>query len=127
MRRRIAALCLALTALVMGCTTDDTSGVLSPAETVAFLGDNPDAILIDVRTPEEIAEGHLAGALFLDATDPTFVSLAQELDRDSIYVVYCRSGNRSAAAIEVMRELGFTRLYDAGAYTALADAGVPTG
>jgi len=126
MRRSLAAVFLAVTVFAAGCSGSDTSTVLSPTGTVEFLADNPDAILIDVRTPAEIAEGYLAGAVLLDALDPSFVSKAQQLDPNATYVVYCRSGNRSAAAIEVLEGLGFTSLYDAGPFVELANAGIPT-
>lgn len=125
--RRIAAVLAVLAVVAAGCASDEATTVLNPQQTVSFLNDNPDAILIDVRTPAEVAEGFLAGAVMLDALDPSFVANAQTLDPNATYVVYCRSGNRSAAAIEVLQDLGFTTLYDAGAFTALANAGIPTG
>lgn len=124
--RRIVAVLSVMALFIAGCTSEDAT-VLSPQQTVSFLADNPDAILIDVRTPAEIAEGFLAGAVMLDALDPSFAQNAAALDPNATYVVYCRSGNRSAAAIEVLKGLGFTNLYDAGAFTALANAGIPTG
>lgn len=124
--RRVFAAVLAAGLLVAGCSDAQESSVLTPAQTVTFLADNPDAILIDVRTPAEMAEGHLVTAIMLDALDPAFETNAQTLDPTATYVLYCRSGNRSAAAIEVLTEFGFTNLYDAGAYNALADAGIPT-
>ena len=125
--RRISAALVVAMLFVAGCSGADESATLTPAQTVTFLADNPDAILIDVRTPAEIAEGFLANAVMLDALDPSFVARAEMLDPNATYVVYCRSGNRSAAAIEVLTELGFTDLYDAGAFIDLANAGVPTG
>jgi phage shock protein E len=124
--RRVFALVMTMGVLAVGCSADESSTVLSPEQTVSFLTDNPDAILIDVRTPAEVADGYLAGAVLLDALDPSFTERAATLDPNATYVVYCRSGNRSAAAINVLTELGFTSLYDAGAFTALANAGVPT-
>jgi phage shock protein E len=83
-------------------------------------------ILIDVRTPEEIAAGAIEGALHLDIQDPDFDARVAELPRDEAYLVYCRSGNRSAQAIERMRALGFEDLLDGGAFEDLAAAGLPT-
>lgn len=83
-------------------------------------------VLIDVRTPEEVAAGALEGALHLDVQDPDFDARVAELPRDEAYLVYCRSGNRSAQAIERMRALGFDDLVDGGAFEDLAAAGLPT-
>ena len=99
---------------------------LSPAETVAFLEDSPEAVVIDVRTPEEVAQGALADATFIDLQGPDFQGRVAELDRDATYVLYCRTGNRSGQAAEMMRKLGFASLYNAGGFDELAAAGLPT-
>jgi phage shock protein E len=83
-------------------------------------------VWIDVRTPAEIAEGALDGALHIDLQGPDFAAAIGELPRDGAYFVYCRSGNRSGQAIEIMRELGFTDLVNGGGFEDLAEAGLPT-
>ena len=70
--------------------------------------------VIDVRTPMEFAEGHLEGAVNIDVQTMDFVTQIQELDTAGTYVVYCRSGNRSTAAIEQMTGMGFTNLTNGG-------------
>ena len=82
--------------------------------------------VIDVRTPMEFAEGHLEGALNIDVQGTDFASRIQELDTAGTYVVYCRSGNRSGAAIEQMKTMGFTNLTNGGAVaSASALTGLP--
>jgi phage shock protein E len=98
----------------------------SPAGTAAFLEESPDAVVIDVRTPEEVAQGALAEATFIDLQGPDFRGRIAELDRDGTYVLYCRTGNRSGQAAEIMRELGFEALYNAGGFDELAAIGLPT-
>ncbi|CAB4621400.1 MAG: rhodanese-like domain-containing protein [Actinobacteria bacterium] len=66
------------------------------------------ALVLDVRTPGEVAEGHLDGALFVDFMADDFKEKVVELDKAADYVVHCRSGNRSGQAIVIMAELGFT-------------------
>jgi phage shock protein E len=83
-------------------------------------------VLLDVRTPAEVAEGHLAGAVFIDLQGPDFRTAVAELPRDEAYFVYCRTGNRSGQAIEIMRELGFTDLVNGGGFDDLAEAGLET-
>ncbi len=83
------------------------------------------AVLIDVRTPEEYAEARIEGALLVDVSAPGFDEAIAELPTDGTYVVYCRSGNRSAAATARMAELGFTELYDMGGIIDWVDAGLP--
>lgn len=66
------------------------------------------AVILDVRTPGEIAEGYLEGAMFVDFMADDFADKIVELDRAADYIVHCRSGNRSGQAIVIMSDLGFT-------------------
>ncbi|MCO8128001.1 rhodanese-like domain-containing protein [Acidimicrobiia bacterium EGI L10123] len=88
--------------------------VVSPAEAAALLDADPAPAVIDVRTPEEFEAGHLEGAVLIDVTSPDFEAQVAELDRDQPYVLYCRSGNRSVTARQVMSDLGFTDVADIG-------------
>lgn len=83
-------------------------------------------LVIDVRTPEEFAAGHVEGARNIDVQSPDFSAQVAELDPQGGYVLYCRTGNRSAAAASILREMGFTDVADAGAFDALVAAGAPT-
>jgi len=66
------------------------------------------AVLIDVRTPEEYAQGHIDGSMNIDVKDSNFESTIDKQDKTLTYFVYCRKGNRSNRAAEIMREKGFT-------------------
>jgi len=85
-----------------------------------------DVEVLDVRTPEEYAEGHIDGATLIDFYEPDFANRIAELDRSAAYVVYCRSGNRSGQAVALMAEQGFTAVNDLdGGVTAWSAAGLP--
>ena len=75
----------------------------------------PAGNVIDVRTAVEFAQGHVQGARNLDIQNGDFEKALSTLDKDASYNVYCRSGNRSAAATEMMRNAGFTNVVDLGA------------
>jgi phage shock protein E len=64
--------------------------------------------LIDVRTPEEFAEGHLEGAINIPVELPTFAAQVAELDPDVEYLVYCRSGRRADVALDYMGSIGLS-------------------
>jgi rhodanese-related sulfurtransferase len=81
-----------------------------------------DTTIIDVRTQAEYDEGHLAGAIDLDVTDPRFTQLIADLPKEQEYVVYCRSGNRSAQAVKLMEQAGFSHVTDAGGINDAAGA-----
>lgn len=85
-----------------------------------------EVVLIDVRTTEEFAEGHLEGALNLNVEDGTLEEALSGLDPDGTYQVYCRSGRRSAIAYDLMIANGFTNVTDLGSVEeAAAATGLP--
>ncbi len=77
------------------------------------LSKEKDYIVLDVRTPEECASGIIPGATPIDIMNQTlFMSEIMKLDKSKSYLVYCRSGNRSGKACQVMDELGFAKTYN---------------
>ncbi len=68
-------------------------------------------VIVDVRTPEEFAAGHLSGAVNVNVLAPDFETRLGALSRGKTYLVYCRTGNRSAKALQVMDRLGFQSVY----------------
>jgi rhodanese-related sulfurtransferase len=71
-----------------------------------------DFVILDVRTAEEFDSGHLPNARNFDIYKPDFKSKISELERAKNYLVYCRTGSRSAQAVAIMSDLGFQELYD---------------
>jgi phage shock protein E len=71
-----------------------------------------DIQLIDVRTPEEVAEGTIAGAINFDFRADGFEENLKVLDKSKAVYVFCRSGGRSANAASIMKDLGFSEIYD---------------
>ena len=143
--RRIALLLLVAGFTLSACSSDEsaasdtsptderaaaTAGVSSviavQPERALELAAEPGTTVIDVRTPDEYDAGHLAGALNLDVSADTFDDRVSELDPEGSYVLYCRTGARSAEAAARMAELGFTGVADAGAYDDLVEAGATT-
>ena len=88
---------------------------ISPQEAFTLIqkkGDNPDFVVIDVRTPEEFAEEHIENAINIDFYSETFRDELNKLDKDKTYFIYCRSANRSGQALEIMEELDFREVYN---------------
>ena len=73
---------------------------------------NPDFVIIDVQTPEEFSEGYIEGAINIDFYSETFQDELNILDKDKSYLIYCRSGRRSASALAIMEELNFREAYN---------------
>ncbi|MCB1273917.1 MAG: rhodanese-like domain-containing protein [Leucobacter sp.] len=82
----------------------------------------PGAVLLDVRTPSEYAEGHLDGAQLLDFNGGELAAAIPSLDPEAEYLVYCRSGNRSGQAIALMQQAGFSHLTNLGSLEQAASA-----
>ena len=83
----------------------------------------PDVVLIDVRTPGEVADGKIEGALEINIKDASFEQKIQELDKNKTYLVYCAAGVRSAKSCNKMADMGFPNLYNLkGGYGAWSNA-----
>jgi len=68
--------------------------------------------LVDVRTPEEYAEGHIKNARNIDFLANDFSKAILKVDKDQPVYIYCRSGNRSGQAAQIMQKLGYKTIYD---------------
>lgn len=116
MRSRLLIALVALIAVLTGCSTTQTAqagsaGRVGAAEFAKVLQQNGIQI-IDVRTPAEFAEGHIAGAQNIPVQQSDFTSRVAALDPKATYAVYCRSGNRSQAAVAQMKAAGITNIYE---------------
>jgi phage shock protein E len=83
-------------------------------------------VYVDVRTPAEFATGHVEGAIHIPHTEMAARLGELEGYRDAELVLYCRTGNRSGIAEEILRNAGFQHLVNGGALTDLVRKGVPT-
>lgn len=120
--------------LAGGCTSKQETPTqiienTAPEEAFALIQenqDNPDFVIIDVRTPQEFAGGHIENAIVIDYNSDTFRDDLDKLDKDKIYLVYCVWGGRSGAALAIMEGLGFLEAYNlSGGILAWQDAGLP--
>lgn len=86
---------------------------LTQEEWVSQLANDDNAIILDVRTEDEVADGVIANAIHIDIyKGEAFIAEIDELDKSKNYYVYCRSGNRSGQACNIMEELGFENAYN---------------
>lgn len=68
------------------------------------------AVVLDVRTAEEYAQGHIPAAQNIDVLKEDFLQNISGLDKSKTYLLYCRSGKRSGKALQLMKEKGFDRV-----------------
>lgn len=78
------------------------------AQAKKLIEDNKDIVILDVRTPEETAEGTIPGAITIDFLGDSFDAEIAKLDKSKSYLVYCKSGGRSVGASNKMIETGFS-------------------
>ncbi len=86
---------------------------LSQEEWVEQLEKDTNALILDVRTDAEVADGIIPNAIHLDIyKGQEFINALEDLDTSKSYYVYCRSGNRSGQACQIMEEMGFEKAYN---------------
>jgi phage shock protein E len=123
MRRALIIIGVATT-MLLGCGGDTSSTGGNEAKAAVESVVEAGTVIIDVRTVEEFAAGHLEGALNFNVEDGTLAAQLTNLDPATQYIVYCRSGRRSAIAVDMMRNAGFDAVVDLGA---IEDAAKSTG
>ncbi len=136
---------LAATALVLtGCSNSteasesvagpDTSVIVEQPATPERVGPEmfanvvttPGIQIIDVRSPEEFAQGHIEGAVNYNVQGPDFAAQISALDPAGTYAVYCRSGNRSQPAVAAMSGIGINGIFELeSGIVGWEDAGFP--
>lgn len=109
---KILALSMLLSVGAISCTSAQKGNVLKPEAYKAALTEKTDEILVDVRTPGEYESGHLKGALNIDWNNSNFNDQVTKLDKNKPVFVYCKSGGRSGAAAQALKEMGFKEVYD---------------
>jgi phage shock protein E len=125
MMKKIMLIMLIITSLfLIACSNNDqntevtdTEGkvlMISPEEAKENLDSNSDIILLDVRTQAEYDSEHIAEAVLLPLDDISEKASEVVPDQEKIYYVYCRSGNRSATAAQLLVDMGYENIYDLG-------------
>lgn len=131
-RTRLAGVVLSGVLLLAACggsTATEDGLLLTPVgEVNEIIAESPeDLVILDIRTPEEFAAGHIAGAINIDYYASDFEQRLGVLEMDVPYVMYCNSGNRSSNTLPLMDSLGFSEVYELdGGIQAWLGAGLPT-
>ena len=116
--------------LTGGCVPTQIIEDITPQEAFTLIQnnqDNPDFVIIDVRTPEEFAEEHIENATNINFYSESFRDMLNNLDKNKTYLIYCRSGGRSGKALDIMAELNFREVYNVlGGIIAWTAEGLPT-
>ena len=123
-----AALVVVVVAIVVILSSSQpaaaTAAKITPADYQSqFVSTGAPHLLVDVRTAEEFASGHIHGAVNIPVEElPQRLS---EVPRDEMVVLYCHSGRRSGIASGILSDAGYTQIRDLGGINAWIDAGLP--
>lgn len=124
MKKIILLILLIMSLLLIGCTSSNKDKETVKEKTAVTkitaekakqrLDSEEDIILVDVRTPEEYKEEHIRNAILLPLDTISEKASTVIPNKDAVYFVYCRSGNRSATASAQLVKMGYRNIYDLG-------------
>lgn len=115
LRKNFAAVFfLSIMILFTGCSGGDNYEHITHDEARQIIKDNPDAIILDVRTPEEFNKKHISNAVLVPLNDIRNGKLSKLPDKNAIILIYCWTGRRSEDAAEILVEYGYTNVYEFG-------------
>lgn len=122
--------------VILGCSPADKKQTTTEASEIVSLDAqgfkesleaNPDAVILDVRTPPEVAEGIIPGAINIDYNAPDFSEKISALDKSKPYYVYCMGGGRGSKALDKMKADGFVNVINLeGGYKSWVENGFET-
>jgi len=116
--KKVFVICCLFTAMVFNISCldkklDNTTEVkLVTAEEMESILELEDVQLVDVRTPKEHEQIHIANSQNIDFMSPTFDEDINKLDKKKPVILYCKSGGRSAKCAKKMKDAGFEKIYD---------------
>ena len=113
----IIMLCISLSLFGMTACSDGGANSyeqITPQEAKTIMDTETDYIIIDARTDEEFAEGHIEGAILIPEYEIADRAEKELPDKDALILVYCRSGRRSKLAAEALVALGYTNVQEFG-------------
>jgi len=108
--KRFTVVLLAMFAIILNTSAQKIMQKNS-TELSQILEKDKKIVILDVRTPQEFAAGHLKGAQNIDIYQDNFYTRIDKLDKKTTYLVYCRTSNRSTSAVKYMHQNGFKNLY----------------
>lgn len=119
-RTALLLMILCLTAMLCGCVgTENNSGdttasyrQISSAEAAELMNSEKDYIILDVRTQEEFAAGHIPNAICIPNETIGTDDVPELPDKEQLILVYCRSGRRSKEASQKLADLGYTNIVE---------------
>lgn len=92
--------------------SNEQLGKIKQVTPIEFKEQSKNQTMIDIRTPQEFAQGHIEGAININYFDKSFLEQVSKFDKTKPIYMYCRSGNRTSSASKKMQDLGFEEIID---------------
>ncbi|TXJ46538.1 rhodanese-like domain-containing protein [Brachyspira pilosicoli] len=103
---------LSVSFLFLACSNKGYKNINNIEKAIKLVNSSTNLIILDVRTREEYLAGNIPNSINIDVLSQDFKSKIDMLDKNKEYLVYCRSGNRSAIASSIMSTNGFLNIYN---------------
>lgn len=103
---------LSISFLFLACSNKGYKNINNIEKAIKLVNSSTNLIILDVRTREEYLAGNIPNSINIDVLSQDFKSKIDMLDKNKEYLVYCRSGNRSAIASSIMSTNGFLNIYN---------------
>lgn len=113
MKKVLLFILLGFVTLMVGCSASIAT-TISPADAKAMLESDESVVLVDVRTEAEFRESRIPGSILIPLATLETEAPIKMANKNTTYIIYCRSGNRSNTALEILKDMGYTKLYDLG-------------
>jgi rhodanese-related sulfurtransferase len=114
MRKKIMAILMVFTSLTLAACQSNSVEEIDADKALEFIAENPEIVLLDVREYSEYVTERIEGSELLPLSIIETALGNAYPDKDTTFIVYCRSGRRSAEAIQIMLDAGYENLYDLG-------------
>ncbi|PLV61107.1 rhodanese-like domain-containing protein [Brachyspira pilosicoli] len=103
---------LSISFLFLACSNKGYKNINNIEKAIKLVNSSTNLIILDVRTREEYLSGNIPSSINIDVLSQDFKSKIDMLDKNKEYLIYCRSGNRSAIASSIMSTNGFLNIYN---------------
>lgn len=103
---------LSISFLFLACSNRGYKNINNIEKAIKLINESTNLVILDVRTREEYLAGNIPNSINIDVLSQDFKSKIDMLDKNKEYLVYCRSGNRSAIASSIMSTNGFLNIYN---------------
>ena len=103
---------LSISFLFLACSNKGYKNINNIEKAIKLVNGSTNLVILDVRTREEYLTGNIPNSINIDVLSQDFKSKIDMLDKNKEYLIYCRSGNRSAIASSIMSTNGFLNIYN---------------